>query len=81
MDVGRRGRGRGARRMADEALREELRVLTARLEAVEAGRRRDPEMGDVSEEEVEVAVEGPEGESAEVKLLKSVLLSNSRPKP
>lgn len=52
MDVGRRGRGRGARRMTDEALREELRVLTARLEAIEASRRRDPEMGDVSEEEV-----------------------------
>eukprot|EP00253_Pinus_taeda_P026745 PITA_26745 len=67
--------------MVDEALREELRVLTARLEAVEAGRRRDPEMGDVSEEEVEVAADGPEGESAEVKLLKSVLLSNGRPKP
>lgn len=81
MDVGRRGRGRGAHRMVDEALREELRVLTARLEAIEASRRRDPEMGDVSEEEVEVAADGPEGESTEVKLLKSVLLSNSRPKP
>lgn len=67
--------------MVDEALRDELRVLTARLEVVEAGRRRDPEMGDVSEEEVEVAADGPQGESAEVKLLKSVLLSNSRPKP
>eukprot|EP00253_Pinus_taeda_P013033 PITA_13033 len=51
------------------------------LQAVEAGRRRDPEMGDVSEEEVEVAADGPEGESAKVKLLKSILLSNSRPKP
>eukprot|EP00253_Pinus_taeda_P005633 PITA_05633 len=81
MDIGRRGQGGGARRMADEALREELRVLTARLEAVEAGRRRDPELGDVSEEEVEVAADGPEGDSPEVKLLKSVLLSNSRPKP
>eukprot|EP00253_Pinus_taeda_P014540 PITA_14540 len=60
MDIGRRGRGRGARRMADEALREELRVLTARLEVVEAGRRRDPELGDVSEEEVEVAADGAE---------------------
>eukprot|EP00253_Pinus_taeda_P017754 PITA_17754 len=81
MDIGRRGRGRGARRMADEALREELRVLTARLEAVEASGRRDPELGDVSEEEVEVAADGPEGDSPEVKLLKTVLLSNSRPKP
>eukprot|EP00253_Pinus_taeda_P022992 PITA_22992 len=67
--------------MADEALREELRILTARLEAVEAGRRRDPELGDVSEEEVEVAADGAEGDSLEVKLLKSVLLSNSKPKP
>jgi len=67
--------------MADEALREELRVLTARLEAVEAGRRRDPELGDVSEEEVEVAADGAEDDSPEVKLLKSVLLSNSKPKP
>eukprot|EP00253_Pinus_taeda_P016056 PITA_16056 len=81
MDVGRRGRGRGARRMADEALREEIRVLTSHLEVVEAGRRRDRAMGDVSEEEVEVAADGPEGESAEVKLLKSILLSNNRPKP
>eukprot|EP00253_Pinus_taeda_P020323 PITA_20323 len=80
MDIGRRGRGRGARRMADEALREELKVLTTRLEAVEVGRRRDPELGDVSKEEVEVAADGPEGDSPEVKLLKSVLLSNNRPK-
>lgn len=67
--------------MADEALREELRVLIARLEVVEAGRRRDPKMGDVSEEEVEVAADGPQGDSLEVKLLKSVLLSSNRPKP
>eukprot|EP00253_Pinus_taeda_P022252 PITA_22252 len=58
MDIGRRGRGRGARRMEDEALREELRVLTTRLEAVEAGRRQDPELGDVSEEEVEAPADG-----------------------
>eukprot|EP00253_Pinus_taeda_P023971 PITA_23971 len=81
MDIGRRGRGRGARRMEDEALREELRVLTARLEALEAGRRRDLELGDVSEEEVEVAADGAEGDSPEVKLLKSVLSSTSKPKP
>eukprot|EP00253_Pinus_taeda_P011532 PITA_11532 len=81
MDIGRRGRGRGACRMADEALREELRVLTARLEAVEVGRRRDPELGDVSDEEVEAPADGAEGDSPEVRLLKSVLLSNSKPKP
>eukprot|EP00253_Pinus_taeda_P002919 PITA_02919 len=60
MDIGRQGRGKGARRMADEALREEIRILTARLEAVEAGRRRDPELGDVSDEEVEAPVDGAE---------------------
>lgn len=38
-------------------------------------------MGDASEEEVEVAADGQEGEFAEVKLLKSVLLASSQPKP
>ena len=51
------------------------------MEEVEGGRRRDLEMGDVSEDEVEVAADGPEGESAEVKLLRSVLLASSKPKP
>eukprot|EP00253_Pinus_taeda_P007111 PITA_07111 len=81
MDIGRRGQGRGTHRMADEALREELRILTAQLEAVEAGRRRDLELGDVSDEEVEAPTDGAEGDSPEVRLLKSVLLSNSKPKP
>eukprot|EP00253_Pinus_taeda_P023872 PITA_23872 len=81
MDIGRQGRGKGACRMADEALREELRVLTARLEAVEAGRRRDPELGDVSDEEVGAPAGGDDGDTPEVRLLKSVLLSNSKPKP
>jgi len=45
------------RRVADEGLREELRALTARLEAVEAGRRRDPELGDDSEEEAVTATD------------------------
>jgi len=67
--------------MADEALREELRILTARLEAVEAGRRRDPELGDVSDEEVGAPAGEDDGDTPEVRLLKSVLLSNSKPKP
>eukprot|EP00253_Pinus_taeda_P016313 PITA_16313 len=81
MERGRRGRGRGARRLAEEGLREEIRILVARLEVVEAGRRRDLEIGDDSEEEVEVAANGPEGESAEVTLLRSVLVASSKPKP
>ena len=55
------------RRVVDEGLREELRVLTARLEAVEAGRRRDPELGDDSEEETTTATEGSEEEAPEIK--------------
>eukprot|EP00253_Pinus_taeda_P007800 PITA_07800 len=81
MERGRRGRGRGAQRLAEEGLTEEIRILTARLEAVEAGRRRDPEIGDDSEEEVEGAADGPEGESVEVRLLRSVLVATSKPKP
>eukprot|EP00253_Pinus_taeda_P032532 PITA_32532 len=67
--------------MANEALREELRVLIARLEAIEASRRRDPELGDVSDEEVGAPAGGDDGDTPKVRLLKSVLLSNSKPKP
>ena len=86
MEVGRQGHGRGGRggrgvhRLADEELREEVRILASRLEAVEAGRRRGPVLGDASEEEVEEGVDGPKGESAEVRLLRSVLLASSKPK-
>ena len=78
--VPRRGRGRGACRGADEGLREHIRILTARLEAVEAGRRRDPEPRDTSEEEVVAATDGSDEEAPEVKLLRQVLLANSKPK-
>ena len=39
--------------MAEEGLREEIRILAARLETVEVGRRRDPEIGDDIKEEIE----------------------------
>eukprot|EP00253_Pinus_taeda_P034746 PITA_34746 len=81
MERGRRGRGIGARRLAEEGLREKIRILAACLEAVEVGRCRDPELGDASEEEVEEAAGGLEGESAEVRLLRSVLIESSKPKP
>eukprot|EP00253_Pinus_taeda_P016710 PITA_16710 len=80
MEAPRRGRGRGARRGADEGLREKIRVLTALLEAVEAGRRRDPELGDTSEEEVVTAADGSDEEAPELKLLRQVLLASSKPK-
>lgn len=67
--------------MDEEGLREEIRILAACLEEIEAGRRRDLEIGDDSEEEVEVAVDEPEGESAEVRLLRSILVASSKPKP
>lgn len=47
----------------------EIRIVTARLEVVEAGRRRGPEVGNESEEEVAVAIDGPDGETLEVRLL------------
>eukprot|EP00253_Pinus_taeda_P009621 PITA_09621 len=81
MEVGRRGRGRGARRIVEEGLREEIRILTARLEAVEAGRRRDPEVGDDSEEQAAATTDGSDGETPKVRQLRSVLVASSKPKP
>lgn len=80
MEVQRRGCGSGVHRAVDEGLREEIRTVTARLEAVEAGRRRDPELGNDSEEEAIAATDGSDEEAPEIKLLKSVLLASSKPK-
>ncbi len=80
MERGRRGHGRGARRLEEGGLREEIRILVARLEAMEVGRRRDPEIGDESEQELEAAADGPEGESTKMRLLRSVLVASSKPK-
>eukprot|EP00253_Pinus_taeda_P014351 PITA_14351 len=68
-------------RVADEGLREEIRILTARLEAVEAGRRRDPKIGDDSEEEATVITDRSDEEGPDMRLLRSVLLASSKPKP
>jgi len=62
----------------EEGLREEIRILAA---CFEAGRRRDPEVGDDNEEEIEEKTNGPEGETLEVRLLRSVLVASSKPKP
>lgn len=80
MEVGRRGRGRGVRRVADEGLREEKKTLTTCLEVVEAGRRRDPELGDDNEEEVIVTTDRSDEEGLEIRLLRLVLLASSKPK-
>jgi len=81
MEFGRRGRGRAVRRVADEGLREEIRNLTACLAALEAGRCREPEDGDDSEEENVAMTDGSDDEGPEIKLLKSSLVASSNPKP
>ena len=80
MDVARQSGCSGARRLAEEGLREEIRIRATHLEAMEAGRRRDPEIGDESEEEPKAVAGGLEGESPEVRLLRSVLVASSKPK-
>lgn len=48
---------------------------------MELGRHRDPEGGDGSEEEVTATTGGLNEEGTEIKLLRSVLLASSKPKP
>ena len=61
-------------------MREDIRILNARLAVVEAGRRRDPDGGDDSDEEAVETSDGSDGEGPELRMLRSVLLSNSKPK-
>jgi hypothetical protein len=70
--------GRKGRLVANAELMEEVRTLQARLETMEAGRQRDLEAGDISENEEMAA---PTPESAEIRMLRSVLCSSFRPKP
>ena len=76
-------RGQGGRPTGNAKLWEEIRRLQIQLEAMEVERQWDPEGGDVSESEEELEEEGsaPIEESAEIKLLRAVLGSSSRPKP
>jgi len=81
--VGRaRGRGRGQSAANAEVL-EEMKELRARMEAMELGRQRDPEAGDVSEpEEEEQGDEAvPMQETPELRYFRSILGATSRPKP
>jgi len=79
----RRARGRRGRPAGNAEFLEEIRRLQIWLEAMEVGRQRDPKGGDVSEAEEELEEERatPVEEAAEVKLLRVVLGSSSRPKP
>ena len=76
--VGRRGRP-----IANVKLMEQLRVMQARMEAMELGRHKEPDLEDVSDpkEEENEQEEEVAPESAEMKMLRSVLGSSSRPKP
>ena len=75
--------GRRGRHVANAELMEQMRVMQARLEAMELAKHREPDLGDVSgpEEEVNEQEEEAAPESAEMKMLRSVLGSSSRPKP
>ena len=85
MDIRMRGgrAGQRGRLVANAKLMEQLRVMKARLEAMELGRHREPDLGDVSDPEEEVSEQEEEAvpESVEMKMLRSVLGSSSRPKP
>lgn len=81
MEIERRGHGRAIRRVAGKGLREDIRILSARLVEVEEGRRRDPEGGDDNEEEVAVTTDGSDEEGPKIKLLRSILLASSKTKP
>jgi len=81
MEVGRRGQGRAIRRVEDEGIQEEIMTLTTRLAAVEAGRHRDLEGGDDSEEENIATADGSNEKGLEIKLLRLVLLASSKPRP
>jgi len=78
-----RARGRGGIPVGNAELREEIRRLQVQLEAIEVGRQRDHEGGDISEAEEELEEGGAAltKEVAEIELLRAVLSSSSRPKP
>lgn len=71
------------RHVANVELMEQMRVMQARLEAMELGIHREPELGDVSdpEEKGNEKEEEASPDSAEMKMLRSVFGSRSRPKP
>ena len=85
MDVRMRGGQAGHRGspVANVELIEKMRVMQARMEAMELGRHRELDLGDVSdpEEEGNEQEEEASPKSVEMKMLRSMLGSSSRPKP
>jgi len=55
--------------------------LTTRLAVVEAGRQKYSEGGDDSEEENAATTDGSDEEGPKIKMLRSVLLASSKPRP
>ena len=76
------GRARG-RPTANAELMDDMRRIQARLDAMETGRKRDPDAGDVSEpkEETQAEEEAPTQETVELRFLRSIFGESSRPKP
>ena len=77
------GAGQRGRPVANAELMEQMRVMQARLEATELGRHKELDSGDISdlEEEENEQEEDISPESVEMKMLRFVLGSSSRPKP
>ena len=67
--------GRRGRHVSNVELIEQMRVMQARMEAMELGRQREPDLGDVSDPEEEGNEQEEEAapESIEMKMLRSVL--------
>jgi len=62
MEVGRQGCGIAIRRVVYKGMREEIRILNACLAIVESRRRRDLKVGDDSEKEAVVTIDGSDVE-------------------
>ena len=77
------GAGHRGRPVANVKLMEQMRAMQDRMKAMELARKRNPDLGDDSKSKVEGSDQEKEAtpEIAKMKLLRSLLGSNSRPKP
>ena len=77
------GEGQRGRPIPNAQLMEQMRVMQARLDAMELGRHKELDLGDISdpEEEKNEQEEEISPESTEMKVFRSMLGSSSRPKP
>ena len=73
--------GRGCRTVTNAEVMEYVRSLWKRMEAMESVKHRYPNLGDVSEPDEESFEEGETiEETAEMRVLRSIISSSSRPK-